>query len=251
MHQTLILCGQRVLGKLYFMPDVLEANCLSQGPEPPAKPAPKAANPRTKPSTKSAAKPAAQMAAQPAAGEPIPVAPVKHVQLVRVKILPPQKVANRAFLLVKLKYPNRQFLAHFVVHRPLCLHVLFRVAGPLHSIFGGKGISLRGARILSRAGHYYARGRGGSSRTMTITGALGAGPLTLTAWEAWKWAEGYWQRRWNEWFSGRHWVHANTEFRLLDMKWSWLCTMAIGWIASVAADFCPRVLQYNVYEGQV
>ena len=30
-------------------------------------------------------------------------------------------------------HPNRQFLAHFVVHTPLCLHVLFRVARPLHS----------------------------------------------------------------------------------------------------------------------
>ena len=34
---------------------------------------------------KSAAKPAAQVAAKPAAGEPIPVAPVGHVQLFRVK----------------------------------------------------------------------------------------------------------------------------------------------------------------------
>ena len=54
---------------------------------PPAKPAPKAANPRAKPSTK-AAKPAAQVgakpAAKPAAGEPIPVAPVEHVQLFKV-----------------------------------------------------------------------------------------------------------------------------------------------------------------------
>ena len=30
-------------------------------------------------------------------------------------------------------HPNRQFPAHFVVHTPLCLHVLFRVARPLHS----------------------------------------------------------------------------------------------------------------------
>ena len=80
-------------GKLYFMHHVPKANCLPQGLEPPAKPpakpAPKAAKPRAKPSTKSAAKPAAQVAAkpagQPAAGEPIPVAPVEHVQLFRVK----------------------------------------------------------------------------------------------------------------------------------------------------------------------
>ena len=80
-------------GQLYFTRDVPEAKRLPQGLEPPAKPpakpAPKAAKPGAKPSTKSAAKPAAQVAAmpaaQPAAGEPIPVAPVEHVQLFRVK----------------------------------------------------------------------------------------------------------------------------------------------------------------------
>jgi hypothetical protein len=60
--------------------------CLPQGLEPTAKPpAPKAAKPGAKPSTKSAAKPAAQVAAKSAAGEPIPVGPVEHVQLFRVK----------------------------------------------------------------------------------------------------------------------------------------------------------------------
>ena len=76
----------------YFTRDVSEANCLPQGLEPPAKPAakpaPKAAKPCAKPS-KRAAKPAAQVAAKPAgkpaAGEPIPVAPVEHVQLFQVK----------------------------------------------------------------------------------------------------------------------------------------------------------------------
>ena len=57
-------------------------------PKAAAKPAPKAAKPRAKPS-KRAAKPAARVAAkpaaQPAAGEPIPVAPVEHVQLFRVQ----------------------------------------------------------------------------------------------------------------------------------------------------------------------
>ena len=105
VHPTLRLCVQKVLvvygvwqkkvfasGKLYFTCDVPEANCLPQGLEPPAKPAakpaPKAAKPRAKPS-KRAAKPAAQVAAKPAAnpaaGEPIPVAPVEHVQLFKVK----------------------------------------------------------------------------------------------------------------------------------------------------------------------
>ena len=75
-------------GKLYFTHNVPEAN-FPQGLEPPgkppAKPAPKASKPHAKPSTKSAAKPAAQVAAKPAAGEPIPLAPVEHVQLFRVK----------------------------------------------------------------------------------------------------------------------------------------------------------------------
>ena len=99
MHQTLRLCGVWGLahvcanGILYFACDVPEANCLLQGLEPlaklPAKRAPKAAKSHAKPSTKSAAKPAAQVAAkpaaQPAASEPIPVAPVEHVQLFGVK----------------------------------------------------------------------------------------------------------------------------------------------------------------------
>ena len=39
-------------------------------------------------------------------------------------------------------HPNRQFLAHFVVHMPLCLHDLFHVTHPLHSHLG------RGNRLL-------------------------------------------------------------------------------------------------------
>ena len=45
---------------------------------------PKAAKPRAK-ASKPAAKVAAKPAAKPAAGEPIPVAPVEHVQLFNVK----------------------------------------------------------------------------------------------------------------------------------------------------------------------
>ena len=72
---------------------------------------------------------------------------------------------RKSCLLIKLNvHPTRQFLAHFVVHMPLCLHVLFRVAGPLQSKRGLRepslGVcSLRGARIPSREGN--ARGRGG------------------------------------------------------------------------------------------
>ena len=84
-------------GKLYVTCDLPEVNWLPQGLEPPvkppAKPAPKAAKHSAKSAakraTKVAARPAAQgaakPAAKPAAGEPIPVAPVEHVQLFRVK----------------------------------------------------------------------------------------------------------------------------------------------------------------------
>ena len=37
------------------------------------------------------------------------------------------------------QHPNRQFPAHFVCHAILCLHVLFRVAHPLHSNQGCEG----------------------------------------------------------------------------------------------------------------
>ena len=67
--------------KWSFTRDVPEVDCLPQGLEPPVKPAAKhalkAAKPRVRPSTKSAAK--------PAAGEPIRVAPIEHVQLFKVK----------------------------------------------------------------------------------------------------------------------------------------------------------------------
>ena len=68
-------------------------------------------------------------------------------------------------------HPNRQFPRLLVVHVPLCLHVLFRVARPLHSNPGGGGggarepsvgvCSLGGARIPSCTGGYRPRGTGG------------------------------------------------------------------------------------------
>ena len=98
----------------YFMHDVLEANSLTQGLEPPTKPAsqpaPKAAKPRAKPSTKSAAK----LAAKPAARAPIPVAPFEHVQLFKVKYSCQKKWHQEPV------YHNKQFLGQFVVHMPLC-----------------------------------------------------------------------------------------------------------------------------------
>jgi hypothetical protein len=67
-------------GKLYFICDVPEANCMLQGLEPPAKPAAKPAPKAAKPHAKTS-----KRAAKPAAGKPSPVAPVEHVQLFKVK----------------------------------------------------------------------------------------------------------------------------------------------------------------------
>ena len=56
------------------------------------------------------------------------------------QILPLEEVAHRTCFSVEPNtHPNRQFLAHFVVHAPLCLHVLFRVTHHLHSNRGCKG----------------------------------------------------------------------------------------------------------------
>ena len=41
-------------------------------------------------------------------------------------------------------HPNRQSPAHFVVHVLSCLHLLFRVARPLHSNWQCKGINTCG-----------------------------------------------------------------------------------------------------------
>ena len=79
--------------------------------KPPAKPAPKAAKPRAKHSAKSSAKPAAQVAAKPAdqhaAGEPIPVAPVEHVQLFRVKYSC-QKRGTQSLFLSRAEHASQQ-----------------------------------------------------------------------------------------------------------------------------------------------
>ena len=56
------------------------------------------------------------------------------------QILPPEKVAQSACFSVERNIDhNRHFPARVVVHTPLCLHVLFRVARPLHSNWGCKG----------------------------------------------------------------------------------------------------------------
>ena len=65
-------------------------------------------------------------------------------------------------------HPNRQFLAHFVVHMPSCLHVLFHVAHPLHSNRG------RGNRLLGYVPSRYPRVRG-YRRAQAITMQVGGG----------------------------------------------------------------------------
>ena len=84
--QLVLLSISNLLGAVLCLPRLCSPQGLEPTAKPPAKPRAKPpAKPRAKPSTKSAAKPAAQVAAKSAAGEPIPVAPVEHVQLFRVK----------------------------------------------------------------------------------------------------------------------------------------------------------------------
>ena len=64
---------------------------------------------------------------------------------------PARESGTQSLSSVKLNmYPNRQFLAHFMVHMPLCLHILFRVAGPLHCNQGGEGTVTWGIMCLQR-----------------------------------------------------------------------------------------------------
>ena len=79
---------------------------------------------------------------------------------------PARKSGTQSLSLSKAEHVSQQFLAHFVVHIPWCLHVLVRVAGPWHSNRGARELSLGvcslgAARTPWRAGGYYARGRGG------------------------------------------------------------------------------------------
>ena len=157
VHQTLRLCGQTVHigceGWQRFLP---MRNCfslmlfLSQtachrdwSPLPNLLPSllPKLPNlmPNPQPSVLPNLLPRLQpSASEPAAGEPIPMAPVEHVQLFKVKYSR-QKKWPTACLSVELNaHPNRQFPDHFVDHGRSCLHVLRRLTGPLFS-YGAQG----------------------------------------------------------------------------------------------------------------
>ena len=92
----------------------------------------------------------------------IPVAPVEHVQLFKVKYS--KKVAHRACLSVELNmHPNRQFPGVLVVHMPPCF--ASRVTCPLCSLRGARELSRcvcspGGVRMLPRAGGYCSKGGG-------------------------------------------------------------------------------------------
>ena len=170
-------CGQRVVygdwqvflpmeictspGNLYLTHDIPEANCWPQGlkppAKPPAKPAPKAAKPRAKPSTKSAAKPAAQVAAkpaaQPAAGEPIPVAPVVHVQLFRESLFlrraehaSQQAIFRRILLFIRLCV----FMSCFVSR--VLIIVIGGAREPPFGVFWGMFRGCEGMQLLFPGG---------------------------------------------------------------------------------------------------
>ena len=80
-------------------------------------------------------------------------------------------------------HPNRQFPAHFVVHMPSCLHVLFRAVRPLHSNRGCDR-TVAPNRLPYKAG-------GGGNHYLCI---LGLGCVVLVSvglgtglWEGGKW----------------------------------------------------------------
>ena len=81
---------------------------------------------------------------------------------------PARKSGTQSLSLRKANmYPNRQFLAHVVVHMPLCLHVLFCVAGLLHTNqAGGGGVNRHLGYVLSGVRGY----RGAQAITMQVGG---------------------------------------------------------------------------------
>ena len=174
VRPTLRLFGQRVL-VVYgvwqmFLPT---ENCLSPmiflrqtafhrgwGPLPNLVPNP------PKRAAKLAAQVAGKPAARPAAGEPIPVAPVEHVQLFKVKYSRQKNCTPSLLLSRPDMHPCRQFPGHFVVHMPWCSLSCFvsriscLVIQGLREPSHGIG-SLRGVRELSRALTYPLTGQGG------------------------------------------------------------------------------------------
>ena len=102
----------------------------------------------------------------PTARMSIPVAPVEHVQLFRVKILPPKKSGTESQFLSRAEHASQQTVpTSFVVHVPLCLHVLFRICVFCIAIGGGGG---QGKRHLG----YDCR-----TQPLTRQGGVGGGLL--------------------------------------------------------------------------
>ena len=76
--------------------------------------------------------------------------------------------------------------AHFVVHMPLCLPVLFGAAGLLHSNWGGEGTVTRGffpwgCKDIVARGRLLCKGEGGyetdDSHAQHMEGSRGLGPV--------------------------------------------------------------------------
>ena len=123
-------------------------NCLPQGLEPPAKPAPNDAKPCAKPSTKSAVKPAAKVAASPAASLQLEspfLWPLLSMCSSSESNTPAKKSGTQSQFLSRAEHASQLTgSGSFVVHMPSCLHVLFCVAHLLHSNWACGGIVIWG-----------------------------------------------------------------------------------------------------------
>ena len=191
MHHTVRLCMQRVR-VVYgdwqmFLPrenctscDVPKANCLPQGLEPLPSPLPnllpKLPNLVPKPRVQPNLLPRWQPSLQPSLQLESPFLwPLLSMCSSSESNTPARRSGTQSLSLKLNMYPNRQFLAHFVAGMPLCLHVLFCVADPLHSNRRGGGdegtvswgMFPRGCE--DTVAGYYARGRGGTPNLLCST----------------------------------------------------------------------------------
>ena len=94
-------------------------------------------------------------------GEPIPVAPVEHVQLCKVKCSRVRKSGTPSLLLRRPDmHPCRQFPGHFVVHMPSCSLSCFVPCIPCLVIRGTREPSL-GVGSLGVRGNRHTQPRNG------------------------------------------------------------------------------------------
>ena len=148
-------------GKLYFTHDVPEANRLQQGRSPLLSPLPSLLPmlPNLVPNPQPRVQPNLLPRWQPNLQPTQPTLQLESpflwplFSMCNLRGLLPEKVAHRAYFSVKLNmYPNRQFLAHFVVHIP-CIYVSCFASQVLCIVIGrarelSLGVcSLRGAGV--------------------------------------------------------------------------------------------------------